>query len=373
MNKQERMKMLQKQADKTLEYLEELEERSNLETNKQARTLHKQNKQKLEKIIDELSSLQREERGMDMKKMEQRSTNEYEQVLRGQVEFRTLQTTANGGALIPENVQREIIKKMEEVSPAFSQARKFPSISGSLKVAKENDVITGGFFGEGESILEEAISFTEVSLQQKRLGSAISLSNQLINDSAVDIVAYVNDLLGRRVAKTAEKAIFNGDGVKEFVGILGDTTVKKVNLSLATSVTVDHLMDLFTSLHPDFVEGAAFYMNRTFFNKIAKLKDGNGHFYMQNGVVNGRLTYTLFGASVYVTEALQAGTTAGQVPVVFANLQQAYSILVKQEMSIRQIVDGPNALRGSQLLVLDGYMDGAVTNPQAIAKIEVTA
>jgi HK97 family phage major capsid protein len=263
---------------------------------------------------------------------------------------------------------------MEEVSPAFAQARKFPSVNGTLKVAKENDTVAGGFFGEGEEILESAIAFTHVELKQKRIGAAMSLSNQLINDSGVDIVAYCKDLLGRRVAKTAEQAIFNGDGVKEFSGIMSDTSVTQIEKE--DVVVIEDLLDMYNSLNPEFLDGAAFYMSRPFFNIVAKMKDNNGHFYIQNGVVNGKPTYTLFNQAVYVTEALADGNdvVAGspEVVSVFANLSEAYSILVKKEMSLQQIVDGQNALKGTQLLVLDGYMDGAVVNSQAIVKLAIT-
>lgn len=319
--------------------------------------------------LKDLTENKEEERGIDMIKM----TNEIRGIEEFEKELRALSTTANGTALIPENVQQEIIKKMEEVSPAFAQARKINSVNGSLKVAKENDAIIGGFFGEGESILEEAINFTYVELKQKRLGAAASLSNQLINDSAVELVAYVKDLLGRRVAKVAEQAIFNGDGLEQFTGIMGDASVDKKQYSLATTLVIEHLMDLYTALHPSFLDGSAFYMSRAFFNKAVKLKDSNGHFYVQNGIVNAKPTYTLFGQPVYVTEALAAGDTALDVPVVFANLEQAYSIMVKKGMAIQQIVDGTQALKGAQLLVLDGYMDGAVVNSQAIVKLEVIA
>jgi len=88
---------------------------------------------------------------------------------------------------------------------------------------------------------------------------------------------------------------------------------------------------------------------------------------MQNGVVNGKITYTLLGLPVAVTEGLDETTT----PVVLANLAEGYSIMVKQDMKLQQIVDGPNALRTSQLIVADAYMDGAVTNPAAIVKLNV--
>src|SRR5699024_1444083 len=178
----------------------------------------------------------------------------------------------------------------------------------------------------------------------------------------VDIVGYSNDLMSRRLAKLAERAIFTGTGEKDFKGILNDKEVKTITTD---ALTVDTLMDLYTSIHPEFLDGAAFYFDRNTFNQVAKLKDTNGHFYLQNGVVNGKANYTLFNQPVHITETLD-----NQDVLVFTNLAQAYGILIKQGFSMKQVIDSKQALRGSRLLVLDGYMDGAVYNPQAITKIE---
>jgi HK97 family phage major capsid protein len=291
-----------------------------------------------------------------------------EQYLRRQdgEEVRELQKTTQGGAVIPESVEGTIVEKMEESSPVFALARKFPSQSGTLKIAKETSETVAGFIGEGADALEGTISFDEVKLNQKRVGAAISLSNQLINDVAVPIVDYAVNLLARRASKAVEKSILTGQEVDEFRGIVHDTEIKAVDAEGA--VTVDVLMDLYNAIHPEFLDSSAFIMKRSFFNQVAKLKDGNGHFYLQNGVVNGKLTYTLFGAQVIVTDALADGT-----PVVFGNVAEAYGVMIKQGFSLQHVSgDTTQALRGSQLLVLDGYMDGAVFNPQALAKLNVT-
>lgn len=318
--------------------------------------------------VPSMEQLKDERGNHTMMKMEKRSNDikAFEQYLREGSESRTLTTTANGSAVIPENVSGTIVKKMEEVSPAFAQARKIHSVEGSLKVPREADGITGGFWGEGESILEEMLDFEEVKLQQKRLGAALPLSNQLVIDAGVDLVAYSQDLLSRRLSKTAEHAIFVGDGKKQFKGILSETDIAKVEATGA--VAMNHLVDLYTSIHPDFISKSAFYMNRNLFNTVAKISDENGHPFIQNGVVNGAITYTLFGAPVYVTQSLPDTT-----PAVFGDIEEAYTILVKKEMSILNIVDTANALRGSRLLVADAYMDGAVTNPQAIARLNVAS
>jgi len=309
-----------------------------------------------------------EERKMeDTKELEIRGLEQYLRKQEGE-EIRALQTTAQGGAVIPDNVEGTIILKMEESSPVFARARKFPSVAGTLKIAKETSGTVAGFVGEGADVLEGQISFDEVKLTQKRVGAAITLSNQLINDVAVPIVNYSVNLLARRAAKAVEKSILTGATADEFRGIVGDTEIVAVTTS---TVTIDSLMDLYNSVHPEFLDGSSFIMQRSFFNQVAKLKDGNGHFYMQNGVVNGKLTYTLFGAEVIVTDALPYDGAAG-TPVLFGNVSEAYAVMIKKGFALQHVAgDTTQALRGSQLLVLDGYMDGATFNPQALAKLVV--
>ena len=308
----------------------------------------------------------KEEKRMDKNEREIRGLEQYLRRQDGE-EKRELQTTADGGAIIPENISNTIIKKMEESSPVFAQAQKFASVAGSLKIAKETSETSVGFVGEGADVLEGKIGFAEVKLNQKRVGAAISLSNQLINDVAVDIVDYAVDLLARRTAKAVEKSVLTGTKDEEFRGIIHDAEIE--NVEVTGAVTNDDLLELYNSIHPEFLNDAGYIMSREFFNQISKLKDSNGHYYMQNGIVNGRLSYTLFGAPVYVTDSLPATT-----PVIFGSIQEAYAIMVKQGLALQHITgDTTQALRGSQLLVLDGYMDGAVYNPQAISKLTVTA
>jgi len=280
-------------------------------------------------------------------------------------EVRELQTTAQGGAIIPENVEGTIVAKMEETSPVFARARKFPSVAGTLKIAKETADSAAGFVGEGSDVLEGQISLADVKLSQKRVGAAISLSTQFINDAAVNVVDYAVNLLSRRVAKAVEKAILVGQGGEEFTGIKGAAGLAEVNVTGAA--TIDDLLDLYNAIHPEFLDGSSYIMSRKFFNQVSKLKDGNNHYYMQNGVVNGRLTYTLFGAEVIVTDALD-----DEVPCLFGNVEATYAVMVKKGFALQHVTgDTTQALRGSQLLVLDGYMDGVVYNEQAMARLVV--
>lgn len=321
-----------------------------------------------EKIDENMEAREME----NVKELEVRGLEQYLRKQDGE-EKRALVVTADGGAVIPENVEGTIVMKMEEASPVFARARKFASVAGTLKIAKETANTVAGFVGEGADVLEGQISLAEVKLTQKRVGAAISLSNQLINDAAVNVVDYAVNLLSRRVGKAVEKSILTGVGAEQFRGIKG-SAIEKVELSAAGALTIDTFMDLYNAVHPEFLDGSSYIMSRPMFNKAAKLKDGNGHFYMQNGVVNGKLTYTLLGAEVIVTDALDAGTVLGNVPVLFGNVEQTYAVMIKKGFALQHVTaDTTQALRGSQLLVMDGYMDGEVYNEQAMAKLSIIA
>ncbi|PGE55215.1 phage major capsid protein [Bacillus wiedmannii] len=279
-------------------------------------------------------------------------------------EVRYNTTGTAGGAVIPESVHNQVIKKVEEYSPIFEMARKFPSVAGTLTIAREDSLDDAGFVGEGINLKQLAMDFETVKLEQKRAGAYIRASNQLLNDTAISTSDYIADLLSRKLIKAIEKSILVGSGGNEFNGIVNDTFVPAVKVK---KVEIDELMDLHNSLPYDYADGnAAFIMARKTYNQIAKLKDALGHSYVQNGIVNGRPTRTLFGKAIYITDVLPEST-----PVIFANFYHAYAIMIKQAARLQRTVDTENALAGTTTFVLDSYMDGSVYNPQAIAKLVI--
>ena len=275
-------------------------------------------------------------------------------------------TTQDGSVLIPEQIADEILRKMEETSPVFEQSRKYPSIEGTLKIAKENTDDQAGFVGENEEIPSIALKFGHVTLTQKRVGAAVTLTQQLLNDGAVDLLGYSADLLARRAARAVEKSIFKGEGgEKGFVGIFSDQVTDSQDLNkvkISASVTADELADITGAVNPAYLDGAAFYMSRELFNQIRKIKDGTGDFLLQARDVNGRIGQTILGFPVYISDVL-----AKEDGILFGNISNAYGVLIKQGFALKHVNgDTQQTLNGTQLLAFDGYMDGNVINPEAL-------
>lgn len=378
------LKELREQRNSLLDKMDEITYKVNENgTGKESRNLTSKESEEFEKLVNEVRTIDSqinelkntkgqkvEEREMaDNKLVEQRSAlNSFIRNDRKGLEERAqyVNTTNDGDVLIPEQIADEILRKMEEASPVFEQARKYPSINGTLKIAKENTDDQAGFVGENEEIPSIALKFKHVTLTQKRVGAAVTLTQQLLNDSAMDLLSYSADLLARRTARAVEKSIFKGLGQERgFVGILSNEVTDSEDLNkvkISASVTVDELADITGSLNPAYLDGAAFYMSREVFNGIRKLKDGTGDFLLQNGTVNGVIGSTILGFPVYVSDVLDK-----KDGIIFGNIGAAYGIMVKQGFSLKHVNgDTQQTLNGTQLLAFDGYMDGNVINPEAI-------
>lgn len=280
-------------------------------------------------------------------------------------ETRSLQTTTNGAAVIPENVADTIVEKAQQISGVFDKVTKLKSDSGHLKIARENSNAIASFLDEGETAIELDFDFQYTKLTQKRVAAPISLSNQLTNDTAVDMDSYIERKLARSIAHAMDQAILIGDGQKSFKGIVNDVDVKSISTTVITS---DILLDLSLQLPQQYLDGANFVMNKATFEQIAKIKDNNGHFYMQNGIVNGKLTRSLFGFEVLISEYLPKET-----PIIFGNFEQGYTMMLKKENQMTIVNDTTQALRGSRLFLYELYVDGTVTNPDCFAILKIAA
>ena len=279
----------------------------------------------------------------------------------------TENTAGNGGITVPLNVHNEIIRELTEASPVFAAARKFGSVTGQLKVAREVGVDDTGFIGEAVDASKIKPTLKSVTLNQKRVGAAIQLTNQLLNDSGVDLVGYSTDRLSRSLARTIERAILVGAKSGEtasdvFRPIIGDSEVAHISL-VAETPTVDELIDIYGSLNPSYLSGAMFIVSRKVFNAMLKLKDGDGAYLILRDQVNGQPGYRLFGVPVYVSDFL----TGKEKQIVFGNINQAYGMLVKQGINLTNVTaDTTQALAGGRLVIMDTYLDGAVINPKAV-------
>jgi len=302
-----------------------------------------------------------EERGIDkMEKNKDLEVRGIEQYLRRQdgEEVRAMTYSANGG-LIPEHLHDEVVKSLPEVAPLFAKVPKLTPESGTCRVAKEADLGSAGFVGEDEEIAINDVRMEFVELTQKRAGSAIEVSQKLINDAGINIVDYSTALLFRRLGYALDRAIINGDGVKSIQG-LKQAPAGSVVTPAGAGLAIEDLMNMTAQMKTVYQNGAVWVMARENFNKLAVLKDGNGHFYVAREAINDRIAYKLFGLEILINDAATNN-------IFLVNFEHAYAAMLKKNVELKTVDgDRQSALKGTVTLVLDTYIDAKIVQPEAI-------
>lgn len=332
--------------DKSIKKLEERAKNSDKEENK---------------IIEE-----EEGRGIVMdKEKELRGVEQYLRKQPGE-ELRAMNYSANGH-LVPEYLHNELIEKMDEVAPLFSMIPLLTPVSGTLRIARETNLGTAGFVGEGTALSPNDFVTDTVELKQHRAGSAIVLSQKLINDAGIDIVSYSNDLLFRRLGYALDRAVITGEGEDTIEGLVNAPSECLVEPTAAGTLSIDDLMKVASSMKAVYQSGAVWIMNRTNFQALSMMKDGNGHFYIvREKEVDERIAYKLFGLEIYINDAAEN--------IYLVNFAHAYKGMVKKEVGIKLIdSDNTNALAGTATLVLDAYVDAKIVQPEAIRVLTLNA
>ncbi len=274
-------------------------------------------------------------------------------------------TPANGGVTIPKNVASEVITKLGEQAPVFGLAKQLPTAGGSLTVPRQGSLEASSFTGELENLAQLKPQFETVDLTQKRVGSFIQLTEQLLNDSAVDIVSYSIDYLAASLGAALEKNILVGV-TKGFSPVIGHIAAENlVKFTDVAAPTVEELIDITNAVNPSYLPGSVFVVSRAVYDVMSKLKDGDGQYLFFRGDTATAGHPTFAGFPVYVSDSLKDNDTS---QVVFGNFTRGYSVMVKEGIALQMVSqDTTQVLAGGRLLAITGYMDGAVVDPFAFA------
>lgn len=291
-------------------------------------------------------------------------------------DFNPIKTNDDESAvIIPEVLETNFVEFLEEESNVVALVEKIPSVKGTYHIMLEDETIVNQM---AEGVLEgEApqnygkIKFRTVPLITKRFVAQYKVTQQMIMNSSIDIVAYVLRQMAKQHARKIEHDIFQGSGNNQqgdvaLHGIDGETHIRNVETAVKDAIAMDDLNKLSNAILPQFVNGAKFFVSPDAYRKIALLKDADGHYYLQNGVVNGRLTKTILGF-----EVVRCPYMTASAPVYFGNLGQCYAMMIRKGMELQHVSgDTQNAQARTHLLILDVFMDGCVKNPQALVRLK---
>lgn len=218
--------------------------------------------------------------GMEALASEQRQT-----LARGRVtpEGRALSaiTGTAGGYTVPQGFRAQIVDAMKAFS-GMHQARVtvLNTTSGNdLAIPTANDTANvGELVAENTAATAQDLAFGQVILKAYKYSSkTVLVPFELLQDTAVDLEAFIARKLGERIGRITNQHFTTGDGTNKPRGVITDAENGKVGATgQTTSVTYEDLVDLIHAVDPAYRQNAQFMLHDTTLKALKKLKDSTG-------------------------------------------------------------------------------------------------
>lgn len=282
-------------------------------------------------------------------------------------EERTLLASANT-AIMPLEISKTIMQKLEEQCPILEEAKRFSS-KGTLRILKEKAYGQAGVTGENTAFKDTDVEFENVELRAFKVTAMCQATFEMLQNSEIDLTNYLLDVIVRRLSRELNKLFLVGTGTNQPKGI----TTEGLEHEVQAELTINDFITMQTKMHPDYLNGAVWIVGRDTFTKMANLLDGNGRPYLiaNYDTVNSKLAYTFLGVKVVVDNNMPSLETSN-VAIVLANIGEAYAVNILTDITVRHLTE-VGFTNGYETFA--GYVmaDGKVINADAIVLGKVGA
>lgn len=248
--------------------------------------------------------------------------------------------TAKGGYLIPSELHAEVLRIAETM---YGVARReffylpFTGPGNSRTIPTLSSGVTVTWTDEATAKTASVPVFGVVTQTLKKLAAIIPFSEEIIEDSAINLTQLVATLFAEAVSKEEDTQFFDGSG-SPWTGILRNASVNRQDMTagdLVENITADDLLDMIDKTPAGALPGAKFYMHRTILSQIRKLKDPVTGQYIYQRPSEG-LPGTIWNYPYELVEAMPSktacGTTANKGFIIFGNLKLAAYFGDKQQI-----------------------------------------
>ncbi|WP_139975836.1 phage major capsid protein [Ochrobactrum sp. CGA5] len=285
----------------------------------------------------------------------------------------------DGGYTAPVEWDRQITDKLALVSPM----RRFASIQNvrgqGFKHLYNMHGAGSGWVGETAARPQtNTPQFAEYAFKFGEIYANPGVTQILLEDSEIDIAAYLAGEVDLEFAQQEGVAFLSGDGVNKPKGVLMfDATaeaalpaaerhplgpVLEVNTGDAAALTSDGLIDLVYGIPSERVtQASAFYTNRKTHAIIRKMKDGQDNYLWQPPYQAGQPAQIL-GYAVNELSGMP-DVAADAIPVIFGDMAQGYRIFDRLGV---QVLRDPYTNKPYVMFYTRKRVGGGLWNPEFI-------
>ena len=291
----------------------------------------------------------------------------------------TLDDTA-GGFTVPEEMSKTIDRVAETVS-AMRRICSTMTIGTSTykKLVNQGGASSGWVEEKGSRSETDTPTLKEIAINTKEIYAMPAATQTLLDDSSVDIAAWLGNEVSIEFAEEEGEAFISGNGVGEPKGLEAYSTVANASYewgkigyiatgAASTFTNADKLKDLKRSLKSVYRNGALWLMNDTTAGHIDKFKDGDGNYIWRPGLIENAPD-TLLGKPIEYDDNV-ADIAAGKYPIFFGNFKRAY--LIVDRMGIRVLRD-PYSSKPYILFYTTKRVGGGIISYESIKALKISA
>ena len=274
-----------------------------------------------------------------------------------------------GGYTVPTEFENQLVEGLEEENIMRGLVHVITTSSGDRKIPLVTNYGNASWIEEEQQIPESDVGFGQVSLGAHKLATAIRISQELLNDSAFDMAAFITHEFQRRAGAAEEEAIIAGDGSHKPVGLLHDTLGAQVGVTAAsaTAITADELIDLQHSLKSSYRRKAAFIMNDATIKALRKLKDSQGQYLWQPSIREG-VPDMLINTKIYMSNYMPL-PEAGKKIILYGDY--SYYWLADRAGRTLQRLNELYAMTDQVGFKLTERLDGRLILPEAVKVLQM--
>lgn len=285
----------------------------------------------------------------------------------GEVKSLGYGSPSTGGILAPEQVATSILEKVAEFSPVRGLAQTISMSGPLLQLPRLVDEVEPVPVAETAARTEDEPTFEQIDLKPFEMAIIVPVTRILLEDAQIDLTGYLSNHVARRFGQKEATWFVNGNGTTQAEGVLTSTAVAEREVE---AVTADDLIDLFYAIKTAYSSNGAWLMNRQTMATVRKLKDTDGSYLWERGIV-GSQPAQLLGRPVY--EAVDMpNIAAGSTPIVFGDFANGYAIADRTGFEIIRD-DLTGAGNGIVKLHARRRVGGRVIMGEALTKLSIAA
>lgn len=261
-----------------------------------------------------------------------------------------LTTPSAGGYAVAPTYSTTIIEGITELSPMRSLANVVQIGTTELWLPKLVTELDGGWVSETGSRPESQPVFGQQKIETHEHAVIVPISTQLLEDSFINLPAYLSGQIARRFARAESLAFTDGSGSGQPTGFLNSPVdFEQVETAQAggyptVQQSIGKIIDLFYTLPSEYAARATWQMNRRTMGLLRRLSGdanaGAGFGYIWADSLRDGTPATLLGRPVVENPHMDDWSDGGvspsfdTYPVAFGDWSVGYTIVDRVNVEI---------------------------------------